>query len=491
MEKFDIVVIGAGPGGYPAAIRAAQLGASVALIEKEALGGTCLNWGCIPTKTLVASSQLFAQMKRSAELGLKPGEMSFDYAAMSQRKDEVVAKLRSGLSQLLKGNGIKVFNGTGSFVGRNKIAITPSPIGPPRGRVLNPETHKCARDVKAPTPSGKEVVIEAGNTIIATGSEPAMPGFLPKNKCVVDSRAFLELTELPLSLIVLGGGMIGCEFACLAARLGVKVIIVEMLEDIVMTLDSDIRRELRRCMEKELGIRVLTGKALSNIKANKDSVSGKSGKERVEAELLLVAVGRYPVTKGLGLKKAGIKTNEAGYIKVNEFCRTSAATVYAVGDITGGSQLAYVATSHGITAAENAVLGTRKRAETLVPMAMFTSPEIGSVGLQEHEASARGINVKTGKYMFSALGRAMTAGETEGFVKWVADAETDQLLGAHVIGPHATELIAEAASAIRSELTAEEVGRTMHCHPTFSEAWMEAAHAVHGECIHQPSCRRR
>ena len=480
MEKFDVVVIGAGPGGYPAAIRAAQLGASVALIEKEALGGTCLNWGCIPAKTLIASSDLFARMKRSAELGLKPGEISFDYAAMSQRKDEIVTRLKSGVAQLLEGNGIKVFNGTGSFVGRNKIAVKEA-FSVQRSAFRVPHSKR----------KGKEVVIESGNTIIATGSESAMPGFLPKSRRVVDSRGFLERTELPSSIIVLGGGMIGCEFACLMAMLGVKVTIVEMLEDILMIIDSDIRRELRRCMEKELGIRIHTGKALADIKAGGTGVGGMFGNEKVEAELLLAAVGRRPVTRGLALEKAGLKTNEAGCIEVDEFCRTSAATVYAAGDVTGGPQLAYVATSHGITAVENAVLGSRKRAETLVPVSIFTSPEVGSVGLSEQEAKKRGINVKTGKYMFAALGRAMTAGETQGFVKWVADAETDQLLGAHVIGPHATELIAEAASAIRSELTAEEVGRTMHCHPTFSEAWMEAAHAVHGECIHQPSRQRR
>ena len=285
--------------------------------------------------------------------------------------------------------------------------------------------------------------------------------------------------------------MIGCEFACMAARLGVKVIIVEMLEDILITLDADIRRELRRGMEKELSIHIVTGKELANIKADRTGVSGMIGKERIEAELLLVAVGRRPMTKDLGLEKAGLETNGAGFIEVDEFCRTGMATIYAVGDVTGGLQLAHAATSQGVTAAENAVLGARRRAETVIPSCMFTWPEIGTVGMAEHEAEKRGINVKTGKFMFAGLGKAMAAGEPKGFVKWVANAETGQLVGAHAVGPHATELIAEAAVTIRAELTVEEVGRTIHSHPTFSEAWMEAAHAVQGECIHQPSFRSR
>jgi len=441
----------------------------VALVEKEALGGTCLNWGCIPTKTLIAASDLYARATSADRMGLKTGEVSFDYAAMSKRKDDVVAGLKGGVEQLLGANGVTVLTGTASFAGRNRIVVKPG-----------------SRKKKG---SGDKT-IEAANTIIATGSVSAMPSFLPDSKRVVDSRAFLGLKKLPEKLIVLGGGVIGCEFACMAAQLRVEVTVVEMLEDILMILDADVRRVLRKHMEDTLGIRVLTGKPMKDIKATKTAVSGKFEKTRLEADLMLVAVGRRPATEGLGPDKAGLETREDGSIEADEFCRTGAATIYAVGDVTGRWQLAHAATSQGITAAENACGGGRKAAETLVPSCIFTAPEIGSVGLSEQEAKEAGLQVKTGRYTFAALGRAMAAGDTEGFVKWVAAADTGQLLGAHAVGPHATELIAEATVAIRAELTTGELGRTVHCHPTFSETWMEAAHAVEGECIHLPPKKR-
>lgn len=465
MENLDVVVIGGGPGGYPAAIRAAQLGASVALVEKEKLGGTCLNWGCIPTKTLIAASDLYHRMKHADKLGIKPGRTSFDFGAMARRKDEVVGKLGEGVGMLLKTNGVKVFKGTASFEARNRIAV------------------RTARS---------ETTIEAANVIIATGSASAMPGFIPSGKRVMDSRKFLNLTELPKSLIVLGGGVIGCEFACMAAQLGSKVTIVEMLEDIVMVLDADIRKELRRHMEKDLKIKVLTGKPLTDIKATKEVVTGLFGDRELKADCLLVSVGRIPVTGGLDAAEAGVELAENGAIPVDANCRTNIAGIYAIGDVTVGStQLAHAATSQGITAAENACRGKAEGAETLVPACIFTTPEIGSVGLTEAQAKEQGIEIETGKFMFSGLGKAMAAGETGGFVKWIAAPGTGQLLGAHAIGAHATELIGEAAVAIRAELTVEELGRTIHCHPTFSESWMEAAHAVHGECIHAPPKRRR
>lgn len=455
MEKFDLVVIGGGPGGYTAAIRASQQGASVALIEKEALGGTCLNWGCISTKTLIASSKFFTQIKSAKKMGLNWTEVNFDYDTMSKHKDKLVTKLRSGIADLLKANGIAVFKGTGSFLGKNLIS----------------------------SGDGK-TVIEASNTIISTGSKPSMPSFLPKNRSVVDSRGFLDSNKLPSSIILLGGGMIGCELACMTSQLGVKVTLIEMLEDILMILDSDIRQELRNYMENDLSIRILTGKPLNKIRARKDSVGGKFGKEHIEAELLLVAVGRDPVTEGLALRNAGLATNEAGYIETDEFCRTSVARIFSVGDVTGGPKLAHAATSQGITAAENAYMGKRRRKETVVPACIFTSPEIGTVGLTETEARKRGIAVKIGKFPFSALGKALTICDQRGFVKWVVDADTEQLLGAHTIGPHATELVAEAAVAIRAELTVHELKHTIHCHPTLAEAWMEAAYAVQDKSIH-------
>lgn len=471
MEKFDIVVIGGGPGGYPAAIRAAQLGAKTALVEKEHLGGTCLNWGCIPTKTLIASSDLFAKTKHSAGLGLDAVEVSFDYAAMAKRKDAVVGTLRDGVTQLLKANGIKVFKGTGSFASRNRVRVRKSGGSSAKG--------------------GKETIVETAATVIATGSVSAMPSFIPTSRRIVDSRAFLGLTKLPASLIVMGGGVIGCEFACMAAQLGAEVTVVEMLEDILMVLDADLRRALRRHMEEALGIRVLTGSPLENIEAGRDGVRGRFGDETVAAATMLVAVGRRPMVEGLKPENAGLQVAETGGIETDASCRTGVATVYAIGDVTGRWQLAHAATAQGITAVENATRGERAPAETVIPSCIFTAPEIGVAGLSEQEAAEQGRKVVTGKFPFSALGKAMAAGETEGFVKWVADADTGRLLGAHAIGAHATELISEATTAVRAELTVEEMGRTVHCHPTFSEAWMEAAHAVHGECIHAAPKRRR
>jgi len=256
-----------------------------------------------------------------------------------------------------------------------------------------------------------------------------------------------------------------------------------MLEDILMILDTDVRKELRNHLEKQLNIRVLTGKPMANIKTDAAKVSGTFGEETLEAELLLVAVGRRPYTEGLGLEKVGIEKSKAGFVEVDEYCRTSKATIYAIGDVNGGIQLAHNATAQGIVAAENAV-GRRRKAETIVPSCIFTSPEIGSVGLTERQAKEKNILYRSGKYAFAALGKALAMNETVGFVKWIARSDTDQLIGAHAIGPHATELISEATVAIRAELTAEELGRTIHCHPTLSETWMEAAHALHGTCIH-------
>jgi dihydrolipoamide dehydrogenase len=460
METFDLVVIGAGPGGYPAAIRGAQLGARVALVEKEALGGTCLNWGCIPTKTLLASAEVFTRLRHAAEFGLQADNVGADYAKMAGRKNEVVRRLRDGIGQLLKANGVRVFSGSASFRDRHHIAVGPA------------------------------TTLETRATIVATGSVSAVPGFLPRHPRVLESRAFLDLTQLPQRLIVLGGGVIGCEFACLAAQLGVQVTVVELLEDILMTVDADVRKELRRHMEGPLGIRILTGKPLESIAADDRSVSGKAGEQALAADLLLVAVGRRPVTAELNLAAAGVSTGKAGFVGTDACGQTSAASVYAVGDVNGGIQLAHNATSQGVIAAENALRKTRRAFETVVPSCIFTSPEIGAVGLTEEQAAALGRTVKTGRFPFAALGKALAMGHAQGFVKWVADAATDQLLGCQAIGPHATDLLAEAAVAIRGELTARELGRTIHAHPTLAEALMEAAHAVHGECVHAPPKRR-
>jgi len=290
---------------------------------------------------------------------------------------------------------------------------------------------------------------------------------------------------------VLGGGVIGCEFACMAAQLGAKVTVVELLDDILIMLDEDLRRELRRHMEKALGIRILCGRPFEKVAAGRDGVRGVAGDATVEGDTLLVSVGRRPAAAGLGLERIGLAPTDKGAIEADAFGRTRAPTVYAIGDVTAGStQLAHAATSQGITAAENILARQPLPAETLVPACIFTSPEIGAVGLSEQRAKECGRSVKVGKFTLAGLGKAMAAGEPLGFVKWIADSLTGQLLGAQAVGAHATELIAEAAFAIRAEATAGELGRTIHCHPTFSEAWMEAAHAVDGHCIHQAPRRK-
>ena len=473
METFDVVVIGAGPGGYPAAIRAAQLGASVAIVEKEQLGGTCLNWGCIPTKALIAAADTFARIKHAEAFGITVKGASVDYGVMIGHKNKVVTQLKGGIKQLLTANGVKQFTGTASFVDRNTIEISGGPI-------LN-------QIFGASVPASR---ISTKKIIIATGSTSAMPNFLPKHERVVESRAFLEIQKLPASMMVMGGGLIGCELACMAAMLGVKITIVELLEDILLLLDPDVRREVRGHMEKNLGIRVLTGKALEKIAADAREVRGSFGDEVLKADLLLCAVGRKPVTDGLHLENAGLKTNERGFIEADDYCRTKVASIFAIGDVTGKIQLAHYATAQGIAAAENAVNAKPHRHDTLVPNVIFTSPEVGTVGLSEDDAKKQNRAVKTGKFRFAGLGKALATGETTGFVKWIADAVTDQLLGAAAVGPHATELIAGATNAIRSELTVRELGRTIHAHPTFSESWMEAAHALHGESIHAPPKRK-
>jgi dihydrolipoamide dehydrogenase len=477
METFDIVVIGAGPGGYPAAIRAAQLGAKIAIVEKEQLGGTCLNWGCIPTKALIAAAETFEKIKHAEALGISVKDATVNYATMIGHKDKTVGTLRNGIKQLLAGNGVKSFTGVANFVDRNTIEID--------GRAGSPLPADGAHGVTRPIER-----ISAKKIIIATGSTSAMPGFLPKHERVVESRAFLDIKELPKSMIVMGGGFIGCELACMAAMLGVKVTIVELLEDILLLLDADVRREVRSHMEKNLGIRVLTGKALEKISADGKGVKGNFGDEVLTADLLLCAVGRKPVTDGLKLENAGLKTTERGFIEADDYCRTKVANIFAIGDVTGKIQLAHYATSQGIAAAENAVGSKLHKHETIVPNVIFTSPEVGTAGLGEDDAKKQNRAVKTGKFRFNGLGKGIATAETIGFVKWIADANTDQLLGAAVVGAHATDLIAEAAVAIRNELTSHELGRTIHAHPTFGEIWMEAAHAVHGECIHAPPKRK-
>lgn len=464
MDLYDVVVVGAGPGGYPAAIRAAQLGAKVALVEKENLGGTCLNWGCIPTKTLIASSALYQQIKSADELGITTAEISCDYARMVARKDKVVARLRGGVEMLLKRHGVTLIEGSAQFENQNTLVV--------RG-------------------SDAKTQIKGDKIILATGSASVCPEFLPRSEQILDSRAFLGLNKLPQSLIVLGGGVVGCEFACLAARLGVEVTIVELLDEILPGLDRDLRAGIKRSLKK-MGVRLLTGSPLKDIRAGSGIVSGTLDGDSVEAEMLLSAIGRRAFSEELSLENAGLSSDEKGALETDRHGRTAVDSIYAVGDLCSGStQLAHAATAQGRAVAEYICGFGPGLADELVPSCIFTAPEIASVGMNKQTARERGHDVEIGKFRFAALGKAVAMGENEGFAKWIVDAQSDKLLGASVIGPHATELIAEAALAIKSGLTARELGNTIHAHPTLSEVWMEAAHVVHSECIHAPPARSR
>jgi len=459
MKKFDVTVIGAGPGGYVAAIKAAQLGEKVAIIEKDVNGGTCLNRGCIPTKALVASADAYQRANDAGEFGVIVKKVSFDWGKITDRKDGVVKKLRNGIGALLKSNKIEIIKGNAKLISRNKIEISSGQIN---------ET------------------IESKKIILATGSEPAKPGFFPfDGKKVLDSTDLLKITKLPKSIIIVGGGVIGCEFANILNIFGVKVTVVEMLDRLLPIEDKDISTAVTKKF-KDSGIDVRTGVAIENVKITANGVGGKIEGKPISAEIMLVGVGRSLNTKNIGLETVGVKLDKIGAVIVNERMQTSVANIYAIGDVTNKMQLAHVASAQGIVAAINAAGGMEKMDYRVVPNCIFTIPEIGTVGMTEAEAKKAG-EIKVGKFYYAGLGKALAAGEPEGFYKIIADAKTDEILGAQVYGAHATDIIAEAAIAMKLESTAEELGKTIHAHPTLAEGMMEAAHALHGECIHMPA----
>lgn len=465
MQEFDVLVIGGGPGGYVAAIRAAKNGAKTALVERKEIGGTCLNIGCIPTKTLIAGVDVYHKARHAMEFGVKiSGEVSPDWEAMLARKDSVIKTLRGGIGSLLKAAGVTVFKGHGAFTGRKTV------------KVVDGE-------------GGEVEEITANKIIIASGSETLVPGFIPKGKRVITSTELLSIPEIPKSLLILGGGVIGCEFACLFAELGTKVTIVEMLDSIMPNIDRETSRVVAAQMQK-MGIEIMNGKPLGDLKADDKGVSGKVGDLTVSADYLLVSIGRKPALEGMNLAASGVKTNERGWIPVDSSCRTNVPGIFAIGDATGSWQLAHAASAIGVVAADVACGKKNAFDGSLVPGCIFTSPEIGSVGKSQEQCDKEGIETRVGKFPFAALGKAMAINETVGFCKIIADAKTDQILGVHIVGPHATDLIAEACPALHLEITAKELGKAIHAHPTLGEAMMEAAHAVHGESAHIPSKRR-
>ena len=452
---FDVAILGGGMGGYPAAIRASQLGLRVALVEGGKLGGTCLHIGCIPTKALLESSELYHRVAaRGAEFGLKAEVVGYDYPAIAARRDAVVGQLYKGVQYLMKKNKIEVVQARGRIRDRNTIEA-----------------------------DGK--LVKAKNLIVATGSTvKTLPGIALDGEYIVSSDNAVLATSVPESICIIGAGAVGVEFATFYNQLGVKVTLLEALDRVVPLEDEDVSKELLAAFKKA-GIDCRLGVKVSGAKKARDGVSVETDQGEVWAKQLLVAVGRAAVSEDLGLEQAGVQTHPNGFIKVDEWMRTSADGIHAIGDVIGGFLLAHAASHEGIVAAED-ISGQRLAPmdQNLITRCTYSHPQIASVGLTEKQAREKGLEVKVGKFPFSAIGRAQIHGETGGFVKIVADAKTGQLLGTHIIGDSATELIAEPALTQLFQGDAWELGRNIHPHPTLSEAVMEAAMAVDGHAIH-------
>jgi dihydrolipoamide dehydrogenase len=471
-DEYDVVVVGAGTGGYPAAIRAAQFGLKVAVVERQkALGGTCLIWGCIPTKALLEHAHALKIAQNAKEWGLAlGGPVGLDMNQVQARKDRIVTTLTRGVEYLFRKNKVEWIRGTAHLLGGGRVEVAGE--------------------------GGNQELRATKQIVVATGSAArSVPGVVVDGKRIITSDEAIALKEVPKSMVILGAGAVGVEFGGIFRRYGAEVTIIELLPHLVPIEDEAVSAELEKAFRKQ-GITVRTGTKVTSAKASADGVDieaqlpdGKT--EKHHADYLLVATGRGPVTEGLGVEGVGLHL-ERGYVVVDEHYRSSVAGISAVGDVitlgrsgTAHPQLAHVSTAEGVIVAER-IAGRELRTLNYdqVPGCTFCDPEIGSVGLTEKQAQERGYDVRVGVFPFTALGRAKIAGETEGFVKVVGEKKYDELLGVHIIGPRATDLVAEAVVALRMEATVEELARSIHPHPTMSEAMGEAAHAVHGEAIH-------
>jgi dihydrolipoamide dehydrogenase len=488
-SPFDVVIVGGGPGGFPAAIRAAQYGLRVALVEKERAGGVCLNWGCIPTKAMLHSAEVLESAQHAADFGVLVENVRLDYPAVLKRKDAVVKSLTDGVGQLLKANGVTVFNGHARFTSPTSldvVGVGASPLG------AGGPMYNAPADAKG-QPSA---TLEGKHIIVATGSQPAqlpIPGVdLPG---VLNSDGAFMLKEVPKRIVIVGGGAVGTEWATLFAAFGSEVTLVELLPSLLPLEDEDMGRTLSRSFQKR-GIKVLTGSTVSNIEKRKSAlhvtITDKDGKneQQVEADNVLIGVSRRPNVIDLDLDRTGVKTDQRGYIEVDERLRTNVQNVFAIGDVVGRIQLAHVATHQGLVAAGVIAGHDEKMDYKAVPAATFTHPEVASVGLSEAKARDAGHDVVIGKFPFAALGRAQIFSATEGLIKIVADRKYGEVLGVHIIGPSASDLIPEAVLALNLEATLEDIANTIHAHPTLGEGSMEASMVALGLPVHVGPSRR-
>jgi len=463
LKEFDVIIIGSGPGGYVAAIRAGILGLKTALVEKDPfLGGTCLHRGCIPTKALLHTAYLHDEFQHAGDFGLKTGPVTVDFPKVHARKNAIVTRLSKGIEFLMKKRKVEVFTGLGSLADAATVRV--------KGK------------------DGEET-IKGRHIIIATGSAPAdLPHIKTDHKTVLDSDGILTLPTIPKSLAVIGAGAVGVEFASIFASFGSEVTVVELLPRAVPLEDEEISAALEKALAKRR-IRIMTSSQVKAVALTEQgatlTVEGKEKKTEIKAETVLLSVGRKPLTRGIGLEAASIAMDEKGYVVVDEFMRTSVPTIYAIGDIVRTPWLAHVASAEGILAVDH-LAGKPAHAIDYkkIPACTYCRPEVASVGLSEKAAKEAGYEVAVGRFPFSAIGKAMILGETDGFIKIVSEKRYGEVLGVHIIGPKATELIAEACLGLRIETTVEEIIHTVHAHPTLSEAMLEAAHAVYGEAIH-------
>ena len=464
-EPYDLVIIGGGPGGYVGAIRAAQLGLRTALVERDKVGGTCLHWGCIPTKAMLHSAELVEQLKDAADLGVSVGQVAVDFAAVQKRKARVVETLYKGTQFLMRKHKIDVFTGEGRFLSRGKVGVALA--------------------------DGSETELLGRHVVIATGSAPrSIPGIIIDNQRILDSTGALALTKAPKSIAILGAGPVGVEFASLYRAFGSDVTLIELLPTLVPLEDEEIGQALERSFARR-GIKSATNATAKSARPAGDQVKITLARgtetQALEAEYLLVAIGRSPVTTGLALDEAGVAL-EKGAIKVDEHLQTTAENTYAIGDVITGQQpyrLAHVASDEAIAVVERiAGAETHPVNYDAVPRPTYSFPQVATMGMSEKQAKEQGLDVKVGRFSFQANSKAVIQGEREGFVKIVTDAKIGEILGIHMIGPSVTELLAEGVAAKYLEATVAELGAAVHSHPTLSEAVKEAALDAMGRVIH-------